>query len=396
MGIQHSLDVLSAVVEQYESDGRSVRNVEAVAGAVGDGTLEATLTVPVSLAASGSRTTPVPDAATVTERGKLEVEFSTGDLLELPDASGATVEVRERSVHVTDADDLVLTIELTIEPLERTDPAAQRRGADGPTEAEAPDPAPRETAAEDPESAETDPLAAVRDESLPPYEDTVYLRKLYETCGTFAEMSRQIEMDVSSETVRRYMIEADIHDPSSYDTAAAEKRATGTPEEPDTRDVGTDGMSDQRDDPGAGTDETPATASDEGDEHAPATHKETTDGDATASDGPEAENHDPGPVDSPANAVDPRESLAGEQLLTDGIGLPTDLAVEDVADAVVEATTLYEVQQELELGPDRTRNLLRQLNLLDLVLHRVSSPPTRPPSYEMVAARIDQCMAERA
>jgi len=189
MGIQHSLDVLSAVVEQYESDGRSVRNVEAAAGAVGDGTLEATLTVPVSLAASGSRTTPVPDAATVTERGKLEVEFSTGDLLELPDASGATVEVRERSVHVTDADDLVLTIELTIEPLERTDPAAQRRGADGPTEAEAPDPAPRETAAEDPESAETDPLAAVRDESLPPYEDTVYLRKLYETCGTFAEMS---------------------------------------------------------------------------------------------------------------------------------------------------------------------------------------------------------------
>ncbi|MFD1600426.1 hypothetical protein [Halobellus rarus] len=58
-------------------------------------------------------------------------------------------------------------------------------------------------------------LEAARDESVPPFEDTEYLQCLYDSCETFAEMSEKINMAVSDETVRRYMIDADIHSPSA-------------------------------------------------------------------------------------------------------------------------------------------------------------------------------------
>jgi len=67
-------------------------------------------------------------------------------------------------------------------------------------------------------------LDAVRDPSVPAYEDTDYLETLYDSCGTFAEMNRYLEMDVSTETVRRYMIDAGVHAASSYGSAEPEDR----------------------------------------------------------------------------------------------------------------------------------------------------------------------------
>mgnify|MGYP006914302652 FL=1 len=58
-------------------------------------------------------------------------------------------------------------------------------------------------------------LAAVRSPELRPYDDIPYLEELYDRCDTFAEMSERIEMDVSGETVRRYMIQAGIHEPAT-------------------------------------------------------------------------------------------------------------------------------------------------------------------------------------
>jgi len=333
MGLQTSFDVLSDVIEQYESSGRSVRNVEATTGAVGD-VLEVTMDVPVSIcpASDGAGSPDVtPEAASLAEDGGLVVEFSTPGL-GVFSATGAAVSAEQRGVQVAD-DGLRATVSLTVDPAgdERApsaSPGSADRG-DGGLGAE-------------PDAAAS--LAAVRDDSVPPYEDTRYLERLYETCETFAEMSREIEMDVSSETVRRYMIEAGVHDPDSYGTGAS--------------------------DGGSGPD-SPAT-----DEAEPGAGGGGGDGDG----------------DDPA--ADPIETIASEQLVADGIGLPGDLAIEDVADAVVDAMTIHEVHRRLGIGRECTRDLLKQLNLIDLVSRRVGDNPERSVTYEEVASRIRQCTPE--
>lgn len=65
-------------------------------------------------------------------------------------------------------------------------------------------------------------LAAARTSELRPYDDIPYLQELYDRCDTFTEMSERIEMDVSGETVRRYMIQAGIHEPATVPTTADE------------------------------------------------------------------------------------------------------------------------------------------------------------------------------
>ncbi|MUV57420.1 hypothetical protein [Halogeometricum sp. CBA1124] len=85
------------------------------------------------------------------------------------------------------------------------------------------------------------------------------------------------------------------------------------------------------------------------------------------------------------------EAAVEEQVVVDGVALPDGLEVTDVVDAVVESATLFEVQRRLELDRKPTQELLDQLDLLDLVLHRVSEGPKRQVSHEEVTARIRQC-----
>lgn len=335
-----SFDVLSRVVEQYESRGGTIRRVEATPDGA-DGALDATLELPLAL--DGADATP--RAATLTDDG-LTVEFTAADLVTSPDAPAATV--TDRAVAVVD-DELLVTVELEIDPASAasgappeepvqketdapsetaTEPAVvERSGAsDDPAEGDAAD---DPAAAASEESGLAAELDTVRDDSVPPYEDTPYLRALYEGCETFTEMGRYIEMDVVAETVRRYMIDAGIHDPTPYDTAAA-----------------TGGAAD--DGPTGGT----------------------ADG-STAT----------------ADTVDDGEATE-EQLVADGAGLPDHLSVEEVVAAVADSATVYEVQRRLELGQRRTRELLDQLHLLDLVLHRVDSGPDREVTREEVVGRI--------
>ncbi len=55
-----------------------------------------------------------------------------------------------------------------------------------------------------------------RDRDRPPFEDPELLAAVYEDCDTFAEMVDALGMDVTPETVRRYMIDHGIHQPASY------------------------------------------------------------------------------------------------------------------------------------------------------------------------------------
>jgi hypothetical protein len=157
-------------------------------------------------------------------------------------------------------------------------------------------------------------------------------------------MSERIEMDVSAETVRRYMIEADVHAPTSYETGGAASGAGGA-----------DGS------------ETPTT------EDGATTEAESTDGADRGG----------------AGEYEPSTSLPDEQLVADGIGLPESLTLHDVVDAVVDARTVHEVQRDVGLDYDRTRQLLTQLNVLDLVVGRVAAD--RTVTVDVVADRIRQC-----
>jgi len=392
-----SFDALSRVIERLGADGRTVCRAEAAASAdeVGNGSLRATVEVAIPFCeAASSEAASAPEAASVSAAdGTLDL---TVQLPVFPDASAddsreAPSDEMTVSAHPTDAefDDgaLLVTIDVVIDADPGTDARAENRTTTQDTAALGDQPVddgsgdstgPRGTTpvaddvgrsdsqtpstfgdtagtasdltgrpvgsrgtdstSADDGSDDADPLATVRDESVPPYEDTPYLRRLYESCDTFEEMSQRIEMDVSDETVRRYMIEAGVHSPTSYETRSETVEST------------------------------------DGAQSSPVS------GDLSSSD-----------ASSERGGGDPRiDPLPDDQLVADGIGFPDRLTLHDVVEAVADARTVHEVGRELGVEHDRTRRLLRQLNVLDLVLRRVSDDSTRELSVEDVAARIRQ------
>ncbi|WP_435183667.1 hypothetical protein [Halobellus sp. EA9] len=435
-----SFDALASVIEQLGAGGRTVRRAEAAAGDEDDA-LCATVEVAIPLSAladgadeSGVSLEPLGDGA---DSG---VVFG----LELPgiDAAGLDAgdgtDVSVRAVEATlETESVAATLEIVIRSADADDGSVVedrvggrdvasgasgaggsfRRGSDRPRDSDGSAPSPETPEASEPPEAEADVfggvdstdaddasdneggdaddeadgadgLAAARDESVPPYEDVAYLARLYEVCDTFAEMSERIEMDVSAETVRRYMIDADVHSPTSYELGGAGRT-------PDNSDDARSGSADDgTDEPDESVVETAPS-----DETAP---EDGSDADGRGDEGDGSRNAEAAATPAedrtgsePADRVAP-ESLPDEQLVADGIGLPESLTLPDVVAAVVDARTLYDVQRELGLGHDRTRQLLRQLNVLDLVLCRASQAAAREVSVETVTARIRQCTPDGA
>lgn len=360
MSLQSSFDVLSRIIDEHESRGRAVRRVEATSRD-GGAALHVTMDVPIPLcggAGDGLAADHSPEA-TLTDDGRVRVEFPS--VLALPSTTAAAISASERAVRVTD-DGLRATVEVTIDPTDGgTESGAPEDGRlagnSAGTEAATTGAAADTDRAVDPHhrgaGSSAEPAAhpeAVRDEALPPYEDTDYLQWLYDSCDTFEEMSRTIAMDVSSETVRRYLIDAGIHEPTSYRSATGDERAHGDPS---------------------------TAAADDAAE-------------------PESEPAEASSTRSPPGTDHAGEPSLDDQIVTDGLGLPEDLRIEDVVDAVVDSTTVYDVQRHLDLERRRTRELLEHLNLLDLVMHRISEGPKREVTYEQVATRIRQCSATGA
>ena len=375
-------ETLARVIEHLDDDSRSVRRTEA-AGSGGDGSLRATVTVAV-----GTPTDLEPADVAVDDGLRVTLRAPAfPDPAEALPAGCPRVSVDPTDVRL-DGDSLVVTLTVTIgddggrshegdatgddNPSNATrgtgsDDAATdgaRAGTDDPATAgdgrdrEEPGDGRRNEQAgdeRDRDDGRTDAggaqLAAVRDDSVPAYDDTPYLRRLYRTSETFAEMSRRIEMDVSAETVRRYMTEAGIHSPTSYETTSGTRAASV--------EEGDDGTAAET-----------------------ATDAESVD---------DAGGADEAGRDRSADDETGTASLPDEQLVADGIGLPEELTLHDVVDAVVDARTVHEVQREVGLGYDRTRQLLTQLNVLDLVVGRVSDDPDRQVTVDIVADRIRQC-----
>ena len=380
-------ETLARVIEHLDGDGRSVRRTEA-SGSDQDGSLRATVAVSVGTGSESAAgldpvDATVDDGLAVTFRAPAFPDPEAALSSEYPRVSAAPTDVAR------DGDGVVVTLRLTIGDADRSadeggvierdedrsaataafgaqsadvdagtgDPgtAGDDRGGEANSDIEAAD-----TSADDADTGATSPLAAVRDESVPAYDDTPYLRRLYETCETFAEMSDRIEMDVSAETVRRYMTDAGVHTPTSYETTGRTSASSdGT-------------ASDAESDASVATQSAADTES-AGESAAPASRGSLADGDRETT-----------------------ASLPDEQLVTDGIGLPESLTLHDVVDAVVDARTVHEVQREVGLGYDRTRQLLCQLNVLDLVVGRVTAARDRTVTVDVVADRIRESAPDAA
>ncbi|MFC6962460.1 hypothetical protein ACFQL7_09030 [Halocatena marina] len=155
-------------------------------------------------------------------------------------------------------------------------------------------------------------------------------------------MPDELGMDVTAETVRRYMIDYGIHEPNSYNTATTDDSDDTLPE-PDT-----DADVDSKPDTTTETDQdtpAPATASDEGDLQTPV-------------------------------------------VVADGIGLPDDVTVETIIETVRESNTIYEVKRDIGIERENTLDMLRELNLLDLVVGRLATETEREISREEVIERL--------
>ncbi|WP_126665215.1 hypothetical protein [Haloterrigena salifodinae] len=391
MGVSGSIEKISQTIERYEAAGGEIHRVDATVRGDGDEpSIAVDVVVPLCSATgvASSEAEATPRAATVEENGGLCLEFPPSVVPEIDEFAPADASLVTEEATVTSEGTVVVTFALGLEA--NAEPSSET--VNGNTESDGSgsestdsierDRSDRETSADSlegavttgeskPESAtesederalesrdrsasdsapnavtsdvaiddETErALAAARNEDLPPYDDVEYLECLYDSFDTFTAMAEVLEMDVASETVRRYMIDAGIHEPTSYETTA-----------PDEDDATTDGS-------------------------------ETTTGQQDCS---VAEEREPMTDDSVA-------SVPEKQLVADGIGLPEDVEINELMDAIESSMTLHDVTRELSLERSRTRELLEQLNLLDLVVKRVygSADPERSPSRNEIADRI--------
>lgn len=140
---------------------------------------------------------------------------------------------------------------------------------------------------------------------VPPFKDPELLAAVYESCDTFAQMAEEIDMDVTGETVRRYMIQHDIHEPTSYKTG----------------------------------------------------------GDSS----------EPQPV-----------------ALADGIGLPDDVTVETLIETVKNSNTIHQVKRDIDIEREDALEMLKELNLLDLVVGRLATEGER----EITRDDVIDCLRE--
>jgi hypothetical protein len=249
----------------------------------------------------------------------------------------------------------------------------------------------RSAATEDPaaDAADESSTGPSGDRNLPPFRDTELLREVYEDCDTFAEMVDAIGMDVTAETVRRYMIDHGIHRPDSYDTGD------------DT--AGNDSARDAvRNGDGANA---AGEGSPNGDGRARADERLTGDGNRTSHAGAGADGRpdgngvsraegDASTTEGDASTTD-EPAVDGEMpvVVSDGIGLPEEVTVDTLVETVKRSNTLYEVTQDIDIDRHDALELLQELNLLDLVVGRLSAETKRDISREEVVDRLREASA---
>ncbi|WP_280535855.1 hypothetical protein [Halopenitus sp. POP-27] len=240
----------------------------------------------------------------------------------------------------------------------------------------------------EPDSRETT-TAFTSDRDVPPFKDPDLLAEVYEACETFAEMAAALEMDVTGETVRRYMIDYDIHEPNTYRTGNT-----------------TDDADDRQEDPESSTDPSTATDRPASKPDGPAS---TPDGPVSTPDGPASKPESEGPAskpDRPASETESRDTghpapspdgadVDQPVVLSDGIGLPEDVAVDALIETVMRSNTIYEVKRDVDVDREDALELLKELNLLEFVVGQLATEGERETTREDIIACLRESPAAR-
>jgi hypothetical protein len=152
------------------------------------------------------------------------------------------------------------------------------------------------------------------DDDRPPFKNPELLQEVYDAHDTFAEMAEALDMDVTGETVRRYMIDYNIHQPDSYSS-----------------------------------------------------------NDATAAD-----------------------SDGGEAVvLSDGIGLPDNVSVEALIETVNRSNTIHEVKEDLDMERKEAHEMLKELNLVSVVMGRLANDAGREMQREDIVEHLREVSQQR-
>jgi hypothetical protein len=234
------------------------------------------------------------------------------------------------------------------------------------------------------------------DRGVPAFRDRERLAAAYESCATFAEMREALDVEVTAETVRRYMIDAGVHQPASYDTDAGDDDVEGDGDA--TGDVDGDGGGAEA------TGDTAAGGTRAGD--ADGDGDADPDGDADA-DGPGGRARASAVGDGVGSGDDEggtsrdgrgRTADAGDPpvVLADGVGLPDGVTPDALVDAVADATTTYEVERRLGLDRAETLATLRACDLLDLVAGRLGTATERDVAPGTVRDRLRRAAGTRS
>ncbi len=372
-GLQKLVEYIAAL----ERAGYDVSDISDSDGMVGDDAVDATVHVEFSPAVPGDgvdEADVVIADATVTDEGRVAVTMDVSVPLE---STGETGDVEPVGT-----------------PVEPTTSNAGRDGNhDEETDATVGGDAsrngerPTSTGIEGATKATSDQDASETtsdDESdEPAYRDPDRLREAYEAHDTFAAMTEALGVDVTPQTVRKHAIRHGIHEPETRSRTGDDDTTGGTGEdtrsEPDEDESGSDDR---------GSVATPAngTSPDNGG-NASGTPPEGTDQEAQASaDAPVRDDDD-------RDADPPDGTDLSEEALSDSVGLPEGVPMDELIEAVRRAKTLYEVQRRLDLERDETHELLRQFQILDLVQGRVHDidGDTDP---EEIESRIRTTMAD--
>lgn len=221
-----------------------------------------------------------------------------------------------------------------------------------------------------------------RENSVQVYKDPDALQAVYEEYDTFPEMTEALGTDVTSETVRRYMVEYDIHDPTdntpqshSFSQTVSQSQTDSEGDDHDASDAVSESLQ-------------------------PSNLDETTDGgyvdtQSSRTSAVDREN-DMSDVESSALGSQSLAELiaekegepADDKVVADGLGITPNLTIAEFADIINRSNTIHEVKQQLDMSQSNTRRLLRELNLIDIVTNRLAANQINV-SHAEIARRID-------
>ena len=247
------------------------------------------------------------------------------------------------------------------------------------------------------------------------HHDPEALAEVYEEYETFAEMTEALDVDVGAQAVRKQMIRHGIHEPEGQNSgdgastvAPSEGESADTSPTPDAsttadatgsisdggvrpsgdatngtadRDDQTDesDQSDRRLNGAESTDASRNGTSDAGSDGDPGPDDTDTATDAdSTTDGDTATDADSATDDSDTASADigDAETWEESERVADRLpelDLPGSLSTEELLSAVETANTLYDVQRQLDLDTETTRDVLSEYDLLELVSGRAAS-----------------------